>query len=573
MGKLPELWTWAGIGEVAKLNFRDPAISDLPDDLLVTFVPMAAVDANKGVIAKPEVKRLGLVRKGFMTFSEGDILFAKITPSMENGKIAIASNLLNGIGFGSTEFHIISPEKGILAEWLFYFTRQEKFRRDAVSSFAGTAGQLRVPANFLKDYQLPIAPLAEQKCIVYKVGELFDRIESGIEALQKAKTQLRRYRQSVLNAAVDGRLTEKWRDVHSDTEPAETLLERVSVCKNKINEGKDFTQLRLQSLDESEQLSVNDKSVLPKGWVWVTIEQLTSKITSGSRGWSQFYADSGAIFIRAQDIKSDKLELDDVAHVKIPSNIEGIRTLVKFGDILIVITGANITRSALVESEIGEAYVSQHVALLRPAMADLMSYLYTYIIAPKYGRYYLRMQAYGAGKPGLNLDSIRKLVVRLPPIAEQKEIIKELERFMSSTENIEARIDACHEYSKSLCQSILKDAFLGKLVPQNHDDVPASKLLEEIKNIKLKSNKPRKITRIRSDKKPKERQNIYDVLKEEPSLTPEELFFKSGFNIEEITDIDKFFEELRTEVTIKSRIEDVHKNGFKVYLKVIKNED
>lgn len=223
------------------------------------------------------------------------------------------------------------------------------------------------------------------------------------------------------------------------------------------------------------------------------------------------------------------------------------------------------------ESEIEEAFVSQHVALLRPALADLTSYLYTYIIAPKYGRDFLRTQAYGAGKPGLNLDSIRKLVVRLPPIDEQKEITKELEKSISSTENVEASIDNCLKYAKNLCQTILMDAFTGKLVPQNYNDTSASMLLEEIKKIKLKSNKPKKYSTIRN-KKPKVRCNIYDVLKEETSLTPEELFFKSGFNIDEITEIDKFFEQLRMKVA-KSRIEDVRTNEFKVYLKVIKNED
>jgi type I restriction enzyme S subunit len=92
-------------------------------------------------------------------------------------------------------------------------------------------------------------------------------------------------------------------------------------------------------------------------------------ITSGSRGWAKYYSDSGPLFIRAQDINTDRLRFDGIAHVKPPQNSEGSRTRVQVADLLVTVTGANVTKTALVDLDLGEAYVSQHVALVRPVDA------------------------------------------------------------------------------------------------------------------------------------------------------------------------------------------------------------
>ncbi len=328
----------------------------------------------------------------------------------------------------------------------------------------------------MKKIPIPLAPLPEQRRIVARIEELFSRLDTGVEALQRAKAQLRRYRQAVLKAAVEGRLTEEWRKAHPEIEPAKNLLKRVN--KDVLRTNKEMCKFKSLL---SEQFNKEDKVMLPRGWTWATVEQLTRKVTSGSRGWAQFYSDSGSLFIRAQDIKTDELRFDKSAFVRIPSNAEGTRTRVQFGDILIVITGANVTKSALVESDLGEAYVSQHVGLLRPATIDLASYLYTNIVAPKYGRDILRKQAYGAGKPGLNLDNIRNLIIRLPPLAEQGIIVEEVERCKSIADSIEAIIEDSLKRADRLRQSILKRAFEGKLVPQDPSDEPASISLQIIK--------------------------------------------------------------------------------------------
>lgn len=177
--ELPERWEWRRLGdpEVCILNPRKSEVSTQPDDLEVTFVPMAAVDADKGAITHAQVRQLGEVRKGFTYFAEGDVLFAKITPSMENGKAAVARGLNNGIGFGTTEFHVLRPTPAVLAEWLFHFIRQRSFREEAASRMTGSAGQQRVPAEFLEEVEFPLPPLPEQRRIVARIEKFAWRVE------------------------------------------------------------------------------------------------------------------------------------------------------------------------------------------------------------------------------------------------------------------------------------------------------------------------------------------------------------------------------------------------------------
>src|SRR5947209_8755210 len=160
---LPQGWTRTTLGEIAHINRRDTALRDLSDGLLVSFVPMAAVDAERGTITWQEERPLSEVRKGFTSFSDGDVLFAKITPCMENGKAAVAHGLKNGCGFGSTEFHVLTPRDSVSSKWIFYFVRQQSFREDAKARFSGTAGQLRVPGSFLAHYPIALPPAAEQQ--------------------------------------------------------------------------------------------------------------------------------------------------------------------------------------------------------------------------------------------------------------------------------------------------------------------------------------------------------------------------------------------------------------------------
>ena len=219
------------------------------------------------------------------------------------------------------------------------------------------------------------------------------------------------------------------------------------------------------SYKEPQQPDPTLASEKPDQWVFANMDQLTSLVTSGSRGWAKYYSNSGSLFIRAQDINTDRLILNDVAHVKLPSKAEGQRTRVCLNDLLVTITGANVTKSAIVKSDLGEAYVSQHVALVRPVDPSIADYLYLWLLSPMHGRAKLLTEAYGAGKPGLNLDDIKEIVVSLPPLSEQQEIVRRVEDLFKLADTIENRVAAGTHLAGRLTQAMLAKAFRGELVP------------------------------------------------------------------------------------------------------------
>ena len=228
----------------------------------------------------------------------------------------------------------------------------------------------------------------------------------------------------------------------------------------------------------------DDEAIYPSSWRITQLGILTTLITSGSRGWAKYYSKSGSMFIRAQNINSDVLNLDDIAFVKLPARTEGLRTKIQKHDLLVTITGANVTKSALVEESPKDAYVSQHVALVRLSDVRLSKLIYFSIISPAHGRKQLLAATYGQGKPGLNLDNIREMIVSIPPLNEQQEIVRRVNEMFALADQIEARYAKSKAYVDKISQSILAKAFRGELVPQDTNDEPAHILLQRIHTIK-----------------------------------------------------------------------------------------
>jgi type I restriction enzyme S subunit len=166
-----EGWRVAPLGEVCEISTKLALDPEPAPETEVTFVPMAAIDETEGAIAAAETRRYSDVRRGFTSFRENDVLFAKITPCMENGKAAIARNLRNGLGFGSTEFYVLRPGRDVHPEWLFAFIRRPAFRAEAKANFTGSAGQQRVSIEFLRRVEIPVPPLGEQDAIIKLLSE------------------------------------------------------------------------------------------------------------------------------------------------------------------------------------------------------------------------------------------------------------------------------------------------------------------------------------------------------------------------------------------------------------------
>lgn len=180
-------WGLTTLGRCCELNPKRP--KGISDDIDVSFVPMPSVSED-GHMDCSNLKHYAEVKKGFTYFAESDVLFAKITPCMENGKGAIARGLSNGIGAGSTEFHVLRPIVGRSnSYWLYILTMFAAFREGARNVMTGTGGQLRVPISYLNDYVIALPPI-----------ELQEQFASIVEQADKSKFVVQRLQTIILSA-------------------------------------------------------------------------------------------------------------------------------------------------------------------------------------------------------------------------------------------------------------------------------------------------------------------------------------------------------------------------------------
>lgn len=182
--ELPEGWEWKKLEEIAQINpkFIRDSIKGNPD---VSFIPMACVEEISGNVDLSNNRPLNEVIKGYTPLKNNDLIIAKITPCMENGKIAVANKLTNGLGFASTEFHVIRFQEDVDPNFYRFFFLQAKIRKQAELNMTGSAGQKRVPANFLKKIVVPLPPLETQKKIVaiLEKAERIQRLREEADAL------------------------------------------------------------------------------------------------------------------------------------------------------------------------------------------------------------------------------------------------------------------------------------------------------------------------------------------------------------------------------------------------------
>jgi type I restriction enzyme S subunit len=358
--------------------------------------------------------------------------------------------------------------------------------------FVGTGLTVKgIKVEELLNIPFPLPPLAEQHRIVAKVAELMalcDRLEAArcerdkrchrltaaahhhlnsvenAEAARKYASfhvnhlptltirpeQIPALREAILNLAVRGRIILQ----DENDEPVSKLLARILVEQQRLIAAGVIPKSKVRPSDARVELAFEP----PKSWESIRFGRLCNIVTSGSRGWAEYYSESGPRFIRAQNIRFGKLRLGDLACVNPPKKSEGTRTQVSKGDLLVVITGAGVTNPALLDIDLGEAYVSQHVALIKPTDRNLSPWLLLCLMAPMGGRAELVTKAYGAGKPGLNLDNIRSLPVPLPPLAEQQRIVDRVDELMVLCDRLEAQLNTVNHESSRLLDAILHSA-------------------------------------------------------------------------------------------------------------------
>ncbi len=211
----------AKLEDFAEVNPRI-IIDKLSDADNVTFLPMSSVKETTGNYSHLSVPYLQ-VKKGYTKFQDNDILFAKITPCMENGKICVVKNLKHGVGFGSTEFHVIRPSNALLPKLIFYCLVRNSFRKTAKRYMTGAVGQQRVPADYLKNVLFPIIALPEQRKIVAEIEKQFASADKMQKAVDNALENAKKLKQAILKKAFNGELVPQ----DPKDEPAAALLAKI----------------------------------------------------------------------------------------------------------------------------------------------------------------------------------------------------------------------------------------------------------------------------------------------------------------------------------------------------------
>ena len=181
-------------------------IKNLKGNTSVSFMPMESLGINDKFTISKQSKDLESVSGSYTYFTEGDVLLAKITPCFENGKLGIASNLVNGIGFGSSEYIVFRPNKIIDKEWLYYFLNRESFRVLGSQHMSGSVGHKRVTKEFIEETLIPLIPIAKQKEFVGKIDNVFLQSQILKSASKSKIRELTLLKQSILQKAFSGEL-------------------------------------------------------------------------------------------------------------------------------------------------------------------------------------------------------------------------------------------------------------------------------------------------------------------------------------------------------------------------------
>ncbi len=218
-----EGWTVRSLGEVCLIQPpKREAKARLKLDDKVSFVPMKSLGIRQKDFDSTRTKLLSEVYGSYTCFVERDVLLAKITPCFQNGKLGIAHNLKNGIGFGSSEFFVFRCLNQLIPEYLFYFLSQQSFTDAGVTRMSGAVGQQRVPPKFVHNYSIPVPPFPEQKHIVEMLDKLSAEKQSLVSVYEAKIKALNELKQSLLHKAFTGELT-------ADTKAADRTLSEAGI--------------------------------------------------------------------------------------------------------------------------------------------------------------------------------------------------------------------------------------------------------------------------------------------------------------------------------------------------------
>jgi type I restriction enzyme, S subunit len=473
---LPEGWVWTHVGEIYDIVGGGTPSTNIEKywEGDIAWVTSADIYGLKDIRPRKQVTKAAIENSATNLVPEGSLI---VVTRVGLGKVALAKMPLC---FSQDSQALIGDNSSIYPDYSLYYLAQAVQIFKYQSRGTTIAG---VTKKQLSELPFALPPLAEQHRIVAAIEQQFSRLDVGVAALKRAKVKLKRYRAAVLKAAVEGKLTETWRAEHPTTEPASLLLERIL----KERRAKWEADLRAKGKDPAKvkyvEPAVPDTEDLPnllESWCWASVEQLSTKVVDGTHH-TPIYIESGIPFISVKDIRDDQIFFDDCKYIAENEHRKLTqRCYPEHNDVLITKSGT-IGRVAVVKTDRPfSLFVS--VALIKTNKSYLLQDYFKLAL-----EYYIlgidiQQDVKGGLIKNLHLEDLRIISLRLPPFAEQEQIVAEVDRHLSLINQLEVTVGANLKRAEHLRQSILQEAFAGQLVPQDPTDEPASVLLELIRN-------------------------------------------------------------------------------------------
>ena len=386
------------LSEIVEINPRIHKKMLADPEQKVSFVPMASV-SEEGFIYSEDERQLKDVRKGYTYFQGGDVLLAKITPCFENGKAAFVSGLPNNTGFGSTEFHVLRPGKDVDAKYLFYQIWNPVFRFVGEKNMTGTAGQKRVPVDFLKRYKIPLPPLKEQK----RIAAILDKADA-----------IRHKRQQAIKLA-DDFLRATFLDIFGDLIKNTKRWEKVrfgNVCESRLG----------KMLDAKQQTGKSRRK-----------------------------------YLRNANVQWDWLDLSALFEMDFNKKDREIFKL-KYGDLLIC-EGGEVGRSAIWRNELPECYFQKALHRVRPNPQKTTSEYLLHLMWFFSRNNGLKDHVSSVTISHLTGIKLKDMIIPLPPIDLQKTFSK----YYFKNKKLKEKLQTLLTESDNMLQAIRQRAFRGEL--------------------------------------------------------------------------------------------------------------
>lgn len=403
---LPKGWSLNRMADVCHVNPPRKSMNSKNPNSLTSFIPMSAIDETTGSITQKISRPFSEVSKGYTYFEDGDILFAKITPCMQNGKSAIAENLTEGFGFGSTEFHVLRSKPGINKEWIFHFIRTQEYRKKAQDHFEGSAGQQRVSTAFIENSLVPFPPTPEDQ------STIANELESKMAEVEKM-------RQAVL---------------------------RQKDASGAIHEAI-FREIFPRNIEAN----------IKKGWISVRLKKVSQKIQYGiTKAATQ--EKIGPKLLRITDIQNGSVDWDKVPYCDSEKN-EYEKYLLEKDDILFVRTGATTGKSYLIKESKKALFASYLIRVQCDKKIVNPRYLYSFFQSPFYWEL-IGKGSRGGTLSGFNASMLSEMIIPIPRnLDEQLAIAKKIEKKTEELNKTSQAIDIQLEAIQALPAAILREVF------------------------------------------------------------------------------------------------------------------